>query len=105
MAVTTIGGNVLAAGVIVRSLTPASVAANTTAEQTFTFPGVRVGDFVEVNAPGITAGVDLGNTRVSAADTVAIAFQNSTAGGLTPPAGNYVCFVVRPEASASSFAP
>lgn len=105
MAVTTIGGNVLAMGVVSRSITPAAVSANTTAEQSFTFPGVRVGDFVEINAPGITAGLDLGNSRVSAADTVVIAWQNSTASSLTPPAGIYTALIVRPEGVAPGFAP
>lgn len=71
------------------SLTPASVAAATCAEQTFSVPGVLVGDFVDVSPPGITAGVSAAAARVSANGTVAITFINPTAGALVPLAGVY----------------
>jgi hypothetical protein len=68
------------------TLSPVSVAANTTAEQTFTFNGLNVNDFVEVNLQGasIQAGLSIANTRVSAANTLAITFGNATASAITP---------------------
>ncbi len=60
---------------------PASVAANISAEQAVTVPGVAVGDQVFVNpATAPTAGLLLGPTcRVSAADTVQMTCANLTA--------------------------
>lgn len=71
------------------TITPASVAAATVAEQTFTVPGLQLGDFVDVTPPGITAGVAPICARVSALNTIAISFVNPTAGALTPAAGVY----------------
>ncbi len=96
MAVSTIGGNVLAAGICSIAITPASVSAATTAEQTFTVPGVLPGDYVDVT--GVTQnGIGIGQARVTAANTVGIRFINSTAGALTPTAGTYSFLIVRPE--------
>jgi hypothetical protein len=78
-----------AIGRISQSLTPVSVAATTCAEQTFTVPGLLVGDFVDITPPGITAGVAPTCARVSAANTLAITFINPTAGALVPAAGVY----------------
>lgn len=61
----------------------AETAANTSAEQTTTVPGLRVGDVVTVNKPTAQAGIGVVNARVSAADTLAITFMNSTASGVT----------------------
>ena len=77
------------------SLTPSSVAANTVAEQTFTVPGVRANDIIGMSPPGTTSGVGIAGARVSADDTVAVAFVNPTGGGLTPPAGNYLFTSIR----------
>ncbi|WP_242176584.1 hypothetical protein [Pseudomonas sp. MONT-RG-20F-20-E-7-02] len=74
---------------IMQTITPASVAAATAAEQTFTVPGLQLGDFVDVTPPGITAGVTPSCARVSALNTLAITFINPTAGALTPLAGVY----------------
>lgn len=79
------------------SLTPSSVAADTSAEQTFTVNGLLVGDYVDVNAPSITAGIGIVNTRVSANNTLAIGFQNSTGSGVVPGAGTYTIVVWRPS--------
>lgn len=98
MSVGVISGNTAAAGVATVSITPASVLAATTAEQTFTVPGVQTGDFVFVTSPSITAGTGIVNARVSAAGSVAIAFVNATAGALTPAAGSYKFLWVRPDA-------
>lgn len=78
-------------------ITPASVATITTVEQTFTVPGVQVGDAVHVSPPGLQAGVAICAARVTAADTVAIGFVNPTAGSVTPTAGTHVFMINRPE--------
>ncbi len=90
-------GNVYGIMVASVAITPASVGAATTAEQTFTVPGVLPGDYVDVT--GVTQnGVGIGQARVTAANTVGIRFINSTAGALTPTAGTYQFLVVRPDA-------
>lgn len=68
-----------------QTITPASVAANTTAEQTFTVTGLTTADKVTFN-PGAapTAGTGIVGWRVSAADTLAVTYSNNTAGALTP---------------------
>jgi len=99
---TTIGrGNVLYDFLIGPTLTPVSVAANTTAAQSFTVPGLLPGDFVDVNLQNADqlAGIGIVNARVSAADTLRIQFSNSTGGALVPTAGVYGINVTRPENS------
>lgn len=71
------------------AVTPASVAAATTVEQTVTVTGVRPGDQVSVTAPGHVAGIGLGSARVAVNDVVRVTWINTTAGALTPPAGTY----------------
>lgn len=68
------------------SLTPASVAANTTAEQTFTLSGLVVGDAVFVSKPTAQAGLGIVGVRVSAVDTLAITFANNTGSPIVPTA-------------------
>jgi hypothetical protein len=101
-----ITGNVRALGVAAVPLSPALVAANTTAEQTFTVPGVIAGDVVSgVSKPTAQAGLGIVNARVSAANTVAITFSNNTGAGITPTAGEtYLITLVRPEATFAGFA-
>jgi hypothetical protein len=67
------------------SLSPAAVAANTTAVQVFTVTGLTTSDIVIVNpVSALGAGLAMGACWVSAADTLAILFINVTAGSLTP---------------------
>ena len=68
------------------TLSPASVAANNTAEQTFTVTGLAVGDVVFVNKPTSQAGLGIAGVRVSAANTLAITFINATASPIVPTA-------------------
>lgn len=68
------------------TLSPASVAANTTAEQTFTVTGLAVNDVVFVNKPTTQAGLGIAGCRVSAANTLAITFINATASPIVPTA-------------------
>ena len=48
-------------------------------ERTYTVPGLIVGDIVTVNPPSFVATVNVGQARVSAANTLSIAFL-ATAG-------------------------
>lgn len=93
-------GNVAQEYLLNVTLSPASVAANTTAEQTFTVNGLQVGDFVEINKPSVQAGLGIVNTRVSAANTLAITFSNNTAAAIVPTASevHFLC-VTRAVAS------
>ena len=68
------------------TISPVQVAANTTAEQTFTLSGLSVGDVVYVTKPTAQAGLGIVNCRVSAANTLAITFSNNTASPITPTA-------------------
>lgn len=95
-------GNAKGIYVVKRSLTPAAVATITTAEQTFTVPGVKTGDAVSVTPPGHQAGVAAAAARVTAADTVGITFVNPTAGNVTPTAGEYIFTIYRPENGVAS---
>jgi len=88
-------------GVMTISLDVASVAINTSAEQTFTIPGLKVGDYVAVNKPSLTAGLGVTNARVSAANTLALTFTNATGGALDPAAETYTVFWFRPEKTVS----
>lgn len=80
---------------ITQSLTPASVAAATCAEQNFTVPGLKVGDAVSLTPPSITAGVAAACCRVSATNTLTVTFINPTAGALVPAAGAYQIQMIR----------
>lgn len=91
-------GNISLAMVLQITLSPAQVNANTTAEQTFTLQGLVVGDIVSVTKPTTQAGLGIVNSRVSAANTLAIAFSNNTGAGITPTAGEtYIVELNRPE--------
>lgn len=80
------------------TINPASIAAATSAEQTFSVPGLRVGDVPVVVKPSATAGVGIGNARVSATDTLAITFVNATAGAVDPASETYTILAFRPNA-------
>lgn len=75
-------GNIGSMGMIDISINPASVAANTTAEQTFTVNGLVVGDMLVITKPSVTAGLSVGNPRVSAANTLALTLENHTAAAI-----------------------
>lgn len=78
------------------TLSPASVAANTSVEQAFTVPGVIVGqDFaLEVLKPTAQAGLSISGARVSAANTISILFVNSTAAPIVPTASESYGFAI-----------
>ena len=83
--------------VVSKSLDVASVAANTTAEQDFTVTGLKVGDFVTVSKPALSAGLGVVNARVKAADTLSITFVNATGSPIDPAAETYLIRVFRAE--------
>lgn len=91
-------GNIAISMILGVTISPASVAANTTAEQTFTVNGLAVGDAVTIIKPTTQAGLGIVNVRVSAANTLAIAFSNNTGSPIVPTAGEtYTLCVDRPE--------
>jgi hypothetical protein len=89
-------GNVWKMGVFTVTLSPASVAASTTAEQTFAITGLLTGDFVAVDKPTAQGGLGIVGTRVSAAGVLAITFSNNLTTVVTPTASEvYLLEVVR----------
>jgi hypothetical protein len=100
MGVSSLGGNIAAMGVASVTIDPASVATITTAEQTFTVPGLLTTDWVFVNKPTLTAGLGVAGARVSAAGTLAITFVNPTAGGIDAASEVWRVLWIRPEGPA-----
>lgn len=72
------------------SLSPVSVASQTTAEQTFTVAGLASGQPVLVDKPSLTPGLAVANARVSALNTLAINFANASTAAITPPTETYL---------------
>lgn len=75
--------------VTTQTLTPTSVAAGTTAEQTFTVNALAVSTSVLVSKPTYTPGIHVVGMRVSAASTLAITYQNSGTAAVVPPSEVY----------------
>ncbi len=100
-----ITGNVQSIGVVSVALSPALIVLNTTAEQTFTVPGVLTSDVIlEINKPTAQAGLGIVGVRVSAANTVGITFANTTGASITPTAGEvYRIVLVRPDSTQAGF--
>jgi len=96
-----ITGNVQSMGVASVTLSPSSVAANTTAEQTFTLPGILATDvLIDVTKPTAQAGLGIVGCRVTAANTVGITFSNNTASPIVPTASQVYLFAwIRPDST------
>ena len=78
------------------TIDPASIPANTTAEQDFTVPGLGLNDLIiGLTKPTNTIGVGIGNSRVKSANTLSITFLNVTAGAINPPSETYKLVVIR----------
>lgn len=78
------------------TIDPASVAANTTSEQTFTVTGLSTSDIVlAAQKPTHTAGFSVSGARVSAANTLALQFMNVTGSSIDAPSETYSIVVVR----------
>lgn len=95
-------GNAFGVYVVKVTFDPASVATITTAEQTVTVPGAKVGDMVFTNKPSLTAGLGLAGSRVSAANTVAITFVNPTAGSIDAGSEVYTFTLIRPSGAGAA---
>ena len=92
-------GNIQSSFILTVSLTPAATNATTTVEQTFPVNGLQIGDIITISPQfALVTLVTLENARVSANNTLALAFNNSTAGSLTYPAGVFAIEVNRPLA-------
>lgn len=78
------------------TLSPAQVAINTTVEQTFACPGVKlsVDTVIHVRKPTTQAGLGIVGSRVTADDTVAITFINCTGVAITPTASESYRFTI-----------
>lgn len=88
------------------SLTPVSVAANTTAAQTFALPGLQTSDIITVvglNGSQI-AGIVICEADCLAANVLTIQFGNLTGSGVVPTAGVYTLQIVRLEGPAPTTA-
>lgn len=73
------------------TLTPVSVAANTTAEQVFTVTGLVAGSPVWINkTTSAQPGLGIVGVRVSAANTLAVTYANSTSSAIVPNAEQYI---------------
>lgn len=91
-------GNISGQWLLSLTISPASVAPNTTAEQTFTCTGVQLGDMVDISKPTTQGGLGVVNSRVSAANVIAIAFGNLSAATITPTSNEvYYVQISRPE--------
>lgn len=88
-------GNIWKSWNLTLTLTPASVANATSAEQTFTLTGLLATDYVSVNKPTAQAGLGIVGTRAGAG-FIGITFMNTTAATITPTASQvYVVYVSR----------
>lgn len=91
-------GNIVGEWVLTVTLSPATVAPNTTVEQTFTVQGLKAGDFIDITKPTVQAGLGIVNSRVTAANTLGIGFVNATAASILPTASEaYLINVARPD--------
>lgn len=91
-------GNIQLAMLLTSTISPASVAANTTVEQTFTLTGLQLGDIISVTKPTTQAGLAIGNARVTAANTYGITFINNTGSPIVPTASEvYIVEMNRPS--------
>lgn len=74
---------------------PTNVGANTTSEQTVTVNGLQTSDIVYVNKPSHQSGLGVVNARVSAANTLAVTFMNTTGAGIDPANETYLVVAIR----------
>jgi hypothetical protein len=79
------------------SLTPASVATIVAVEQSLTVTGILASDILVAASPTVAMATAVGAAagHVSAANTIALAYVNPTAGALVPTPGTYNVVVLR----------
>ena len=92
-------GNAISTFYIGPSITPAAVAANTTAAQTFNLPGLQTTDIIVSQGyiANQTVGIFIAECDCLTAGVLTIQFGNVTAGSVTPAAGIYEFNIARPE--------
>lgn len=92
-------GNILYSWCIAPTLASSGgIGANTTTEVSYTIQGIQVNDIVDFYPlVAITGGISVGTIRVSAANTILIAYVNSTAATLSLTPGQCQMMVTRPE--------
>jgi hypothetical protein len=93
MAYTTIQGNLANCSIVAVTFDVASVAANTSAQQNVTVPGVKIGDLAVVINATHSAGLQYSTNPATAADTIPLTVQNSTASPVDP-ASQTLYFIV-----------
>ena len=75
---------------------PASLAAQTHVEETVTATGLKVGDIIlAVIKPTFTQGFQVGQGRVSAADTLAVQIVNGTTSASNPVSESYTVIYIK----------
>jgi hypothetical protein len=80
------------------TISPGAISANSSQDVTVTMPGLAASDVIlSVSYLTLAAGVDIGNARATAANTMKVTFQNSTASPVTPATATYTVCVARPE--------
>jgi len=81
---------------ITTSLTPSSVGAATTSTQSFTVSGVvsATDTILSCTKAADQTGLAIGNVIITANNTCSIQFINTTAGAITPTAGETYTFIV-----------
>lgn len=79
------------------SINPASINANTVSSQTFTLTGALVGDSLTLNVPaaGLTAGLVVYQSFVSASDQITIVFENTTGAPIDEGAASWTYLLIR----------
>lgn len=74
-----------------------SLSANTSEENTFAVPDLRVSDFVIASKSDLDAGIIYGSARVSAANVLAIQCVNATAAPVDPASETIKLMIFRPS--------
>ena len=75
---------------------PASIAANTTVEQSTTITGLKTVDYIlRIIKPTLDAGNAVGQGRVSATDTLAITYINASGGAVDPGSETYTLIYIK----------
>jgi hypothetical protein len=76
-----------------------TLATASTAELTATVQGLQIGDICDLYliSGAMTTGLQIANTRVSAANTLAVTWVNSSGGTLTIPTATWSMNMTRPE--------
>jgi len=79
------------------TIDPASINANTVAEQSFTLTGAATGDSLRLNPPtaGLTAGLTVMQVYVSATNTIKVTFWNSTGSSIDEASASWVFSIIR----------